>query len=155
MIQCLEQRTDCWMHVWCCHHLPACTLSVCIYCMKKKSCEVGLELKILRSLDTNSLQDVTFLPTSASKHTHRHSVHGVKGTVHTKCRFSQWSVVVHRTVLELHSQTELQRSAEQLKHLRLDLNIRSLHQLVCCDHSHTTWSQTRFTPLLTWSLNWS
>ena len=32
-----------------------------------------------------------------------------------------WSVVVHRTVLELHSQTELQRSAEQLKQLRLDL----------------------------------
>ena len=35
-------------------------------------------------------------------------------------------MVVHRTVLELHSQTELQRSAEQLKQLRLDLNIRSL-----------------------------
>ena len=39
----------------------------------------------------------------------------------------------HRTVLELHSKTELQRSAEQLKQLRLDLkqrnnqrNIRSL-----------------------------
>ena len=37
--------------------------------------------------------------------------------------------------LELHSKTELQRSAEQLKQLRLDLNIRCLHQLVCCDQS--------------------
>ena len=35
------------------------------------------------------------------------------------------SVGVHRTVLELHSKTELQRSAEQLKQLRLDLKQRN------------------------------
>ena len=40
-----------------------------------------------------------------------------------------------KTVLELHSKTELQRSAEQLKQLRLDLNIKCLHQLGCCDLS--------------------
>ena len=34
-------------------------------------------------------------------------------------------MVVHRTVLELDSQTELQRSAEQLKQLRLDLKCLS------------------------------
>ena len=44
---------------------------------------------------------------------------------------SSGAVVVLRTVLELLSQTQLQRSAEHLKQLRLDLNIRSLHQLVC------------------------
>ena len=59
-----------------------------------------------------------------------------KGTVHAKTLTSvllnkvRGSVVVHRTVLELLSQTELQRSAEQLKQLRLDLNIRCFHQLV-------------------------
>ena len=58
--------------------------------------------------------------------------------------------MVHRTVLELLSQTELQRSAEHLKQLRLDLNIRCFHQLVCvitvCRREHiTNWSQTRFT----------
>ena len=35
-------------------------------------------------------------------------------------------MVVHRTVLELHSKTELHRSAEQLKQLRRDLKQRNI-----------------------------
>ena len=62
----------------------------------------------------------------------------------------RWSVAVHRTVLELHSQTELQRSAEQLKQLRLltsDVSISSSAVVTVCRREHiTTWSQTRFTP---------
>ena len=58
----------------------------------------------------------------------------LKGTVHPKTQSSpppsmlmesQWSLVVLRTVLELHGQTELQRSAEQLKQLRLNLKPRN------------------------------
>ena len=35
--------------------------------------------------------------------------------------FIRWSVAVHRTVLELHSETELHHSVKHLKQLRLDL----------------------------------
>ena len=50
-------------------------------------------------------------------------------------------VVVHKIILELHSKTELQHSAKQLKQLETwyktsDVSI----QLICCDHSlQTTW----------------
>ena len=54
---------------------------------------------------------------------------GLKGTVQTK---TEVLLLVHRTVLELHSETESQRSAEQLKQLEiLDVS----EQLVCCDQS--------------------
>ena len=48
-----------------------------------------------------------------------------KSSCFLSCCSSQSCLMVHRTVLELHSKTELQRSAEQLKQLRLDLKQRN------------------------------
>ena len=47
---------------------------------------------------------------------------------------ARWSVVVHRTVLDLHSQTKLQHSAEQLKQLRPDLK-HQISPYSASDHS--------------------
>ena len=88
---------------------------------KQAACLSRVRTAVLREICILSKQDVSVCLND------RMAKAQIKETVHPKLKIKSQN----KTFLELHRKTELQHSAEQLKQLRLDLNIRSLHQLVC------------------------